>query len=79
MRVSALLTQIAGRWLAQCEEVDRAGEGSTPDEAVASLRDALEEYFGQVEAVAPPSRQAAESIEIVIVDAPTNAPERLTR
>jgi hypothetical protein len=71
MRVSAIVSLVEDRlWLAQCEEVDRAGEGATPDEAIASLREALEEYFGQAEAIAPPSQPPAESIEIVIVDAP---------
>jgi predicted RNase H-like HicB family nuclease len=71
MKVSAVLTQTAGWWLAQCEEVDRAGEGHTPDEAIASLREALEQYFGQVEAVAPPSEAPHERIEIVIIGGPS--------
>jgi predicted RNase H-like HicB family nuclease len=74
MKVSAVLTQADGVWLAECEEVDRTGEGKTPDEAVASLRQALEEYF-EVEAVAPPADAAPEAIEIVILDPPTAAPE----
>jgi predicted RNase H-like HicB family nuclease len=73
MRVSAVLTQTAGMWLAQCEEVDRAGEGRTVDEAVASLRAALEEYFGQAEAVAPPPETPRERIEILIVGGPPGA------
>jgi predicted RNase H-like HicB family nuclease len=75
VKVSAVLTQSGGLWLAECEEVDRIGEGSTPDEAVASLREALRDYF-DVEAVAPPSQPAHESIEIVLVDAPTSVPLR---
>jgi hypothetical protein len=71
MRVSAVLTQTAGRWVAHCEEVDRAGEGDTPDQAVDCLREALREYFGQPEAVAPPSSDAAVGpIEIDVVGAP---------
>jgi hypothetical protein len=66
MKVSAVLTEMPGIWLAQCEEVDRTGEGRTPDEAVACLRQALEEYF-EVEAVAPPPETAAARIEIVVV------------
>ncbi len=57
-------------WLAQCEEVECAGEGATPEEALAQLREALEEYFGHSEAVAPPAQQPRETIEIVVVDAP---------
>jgi len=73
MKVSAVLTETAGTWLAECEEVDRTGEGRTPDEAVASLREALKEYF-EVEAVAPPADARVEAIEIVIVDPPPAAP-----
>jgi hypothetical protein len=70
MRLSAVLTQGNDFWLAHCEEVDRTGEGRTPDEALASLRDALAEYF-DVQAVAPPSDAAPpSSIEIIIVDGP---------
>jgi len=70
MRVAAVVTWDGGRWLAQCEEVDRAGEGDTPEAAVASLREALEEYFGQAEAIAPPQEKPCEAIEIVVVDPP---------
>ncbi len=69
MRVSAVLTRTPELWLAQCEEVDRTGEGRTPDEALASLRQALVEYF-DVEAVAPPSEPVTPPIEIVVVAAP---------
>ncbi len=72
MKVSAILTQTPELWLAECEEVDRTGEGRTPEEAVASLRQALHEYF-DVEAVAPPEQRVSETIEIVIVDAPRGA------
>jgi predicted RNase H-like HicB family nuclease len=67
MKVSAVLTQTSGTWIAECEEVDRTGEGSTPDEAISSLREALKEYFA-VEAVAPPTNVAPDSIEIVVLD-----------
>jgi predicted RNase H-like HicB family nuclease len=72
MRVSAVLTQTAGVWLAECEEVDRAGEGKTPDEALANLREALAEYFAQAEAVAPPPSASLshEPIEIVVLNDP---------
>jgi hypothetical protein len=66
MKVSAVLTQVPGMWVAQCEEVDRTGEGRTPDEALACLHRALEEYF-EVEAVAPPSETASAPIEIVVL------------
>ena len=70
MRVSAVLTQTSGRWVAHCEEVDRAGEGDTPDQAVASLREALLEYFGHTEAVAPPAESQVEPIEIDVAGMP---------
>jgi hypothetical protein len=70
MRFAAIVSQVGERWLAQCEEVDRAGEGRTPDEAIACLREALQEYFGHAEAVAPPAQLPDESIEIVVVDSP---------
>jgi hypothetical protein len=68
MKVSAVLTEVRGVWVAQCEEVDRTGEGPTPDAAVAQLREALAEYF-DVEAVASPSDAVPTAIEIVIVGA----------
>jgi predicted RNase H-like HicB family nuclease len=67
MKVSAVVSQVGNRWLAQCEEVDRAGEGATREEAIASLREALHEYFGHTEAVAPPAEKPHEAIEIVVV------------
>jgi hypothetical protein len=70
MRVSAVLTQTAGRWVAHCEEVDRVGEGDTPDQAIACLRQALQEYFGHTEAVAPPSQADVGPIEIDVVGSP---------
>jgi predicted RNase H-like HicB family nuclease len=81
MRVAAIVSRDGERWLAQCEEVDRAGEGRTADEAIACLREALEEYFGHAEAVAPPAQPPRESIEIVVVDAPagTELRERAIR
>ena len=72
MRVSCCLDPDADAWVAQCEEVDRTGEGRTPDEAVACLRQALVEYF-DVEAAAPPAETVTDPIEIVIVAAPSNA------
>jgi predicted RNase H-like HicB family nuclease len=72
MKVSAVVSRVAAGWLAQCEEVDRAGEGSTPAEALARLREALDEYFGHVEAVAPPASQPHEPIEIVVIDGPSS-------
>jgi hypothetical protein len=71
MKVSAVLTQTPGLWIAQCEEVDRTGEGRTPEEALASLRQALDDYFA-VQAVAPPSDTPAAPIEIIVLSAPSS-------
>jgi hypothetical protein len=70
MRVTATVTRDGSRYYAQCREVDRAGEGATLDEAVASLKEALREYFGEVPAVAPPPEPRHDEIEIVVVEVP---------
>jgi hypothetical protein len=67
VKVSAVVSKVEGRWLAECEEVDLAGEGATKEEAVATLRAALDEYFHRAEAVAPPSDAPREAIEIVLL------------
>jgi hypothetical protein len=66
MRLTATVRRVGTRFYAQCKEVDRAGEGRTPDEALANLRAALEEYYGEVPAVAPPPHPEIEPIEIVV-------------
>jgi predicted RNase H-like HicB family nuclease len=48
-----------GAFVAQCLDVDVASEGDTQDEALASLKEALELYFEDTrghEALLPPSR-----------------------
>jgi len=67
VKVSAVVSKVEDRWLAECEEVDLAGEGATRDEALSTLRSALEEYFQRAEAVAPPSDAPREAIEIVVL------------
>jgi predicted RNase H-like HicB family nuclease len=74
MKVTAVLTRASGRWLAHCEEVDLAAEGDTPEQAVAALRDALREYFGHAEAVAPPAEQPESDVEIELIGAPKTPP-----
>jgi predicted RNase H-like HicB family nuclease len=66
VKVSAVVSRVEGRWLAECAEVDLAGEGATREEALATLRTALDEYFHRAEAVAPPSDAPHEAIEIVV-------------
>lgn len=72
MRVSAVITMEGSRYLAQCVEVDRMGEGATEEQAVASLRESLEEYYREVPAVAPPEHPEIEPIEIVITERPAH-------
>jgi hypothetical protein len=72
MRVSAVVTREGSRYFAQAVEVDRMGEGATEAQAVASLREALEEYYSEVPAVAPPEREEIEPIEIVITERPAH-------
>jgi predicted RNase H-like HicB family nuclease len=67
MKVSAIISQTSDGWLAQCEEVECAGEGTSEKEALAQLRTALEDYFHHAEAVAPPAQTPREPIEIVVV------------
>ena len=40
------------------------------DGALQNLREALQEYFGHSEAVAPPKDEPPETIEIIVVDTP---------
>jgi hypothetical protein len=67
VKVSAVLSRVDDRWLAECEEVELAGEGATREQALDALRAALVDYFGRAEAVAPPSEPRHEAIEIVVV------------
>src|SRR5215472_12401505 len=66
MKLTAAVTKENGRYFAQCNEVDRAGEGATAEEALANLRLALLEYFRESEAVAPPTHEDHEAIEITV-------------
>jgi hypothetical protein len=50
-------------WVAECVEATAAGEGMTAAEAVSQLREALEDRM-RPEAVAPPSSEEHESIEL---------------
>jgi predicted RNase H-like HicB family nuclease len=45
MRLTAVVTKEANLYVAQCAEVDIASQGSTIEESVANLREALELYF----------------------------------
>ncbi|HEY6461628.1 MAG TPA: hypothetical protein VIY73_15780 [Polyangiaceae bacterium] len=73
MKMSATMSWTGDAWLAQCEEVDCAGEGASAQEALAQLHEALEDYFDHAEAVGPPSEAPHEDIEIVIVGTASSA------
>jgi hypothetical protein len=72
MRFSAVITKEGARYFAQCEEVDRMGEGRSEAEAVRSLHESLVEYYREVPAVAPPERACEQAIEIVITERPAH-------
>ena len=58
MNFTYRLQKEQGGWLATCVESDAMGEGKTEQEAVASLRQSLEERMFRPDAVAPPSQEA---------------------
>lgn len=70
MRFTYRLHPEKNGFLASCVESDALGEGPSEQAAVASLREALEERMFRPDAVAPPSRQPDESIELVRADEP---------
>jgi len=45
MQFQAAITREAGGYVAQCLEVDVASQGSSPEAALLSLKEALELYF----------------------------------
>lgn len=65
MKFTYLLIREISGWTAECIEADAIGEGITRTEAVASLREALEERMFRPDAVAPPSKPDASPIELV--------------
>ncbi len=70
MRFAASITLEEGTYVAQCLEVDVAGEGATREEAVESLKRELEAYLHDSEAVAPPKEPAVSDVEIVVTEEP---------
>ncbi len=54
MKFTYRLQKEQSGWLAECVESDAMGEGKTEMEAVASLRESLEERMFRPDAVAPP-------------------------
>ncbi len=53
--------------LAKCLDLEASGEGTTREQALASLRAAVEERL-TIEAVAPPREGPELTIEIVVVE-----------
>jgi hypothetical protein len=64
MRFTYRIVEEKGGWLAECLEVEIAGEGRTSSDAVRSLREALEERMLRPDAVAPPAEAEACGIEL---------------
>jgi len=68
LRFAAYLSEDAEGFIAEAEQFDLAGRGPTRESAVKALREALEEKFATIEAVAPPSRPPqVPNIEVVVV------------
>ncbi len=67
MRVHAVIQLVEGHFEASCLEFEAIGEGPTRDQALESLRSAIQERE-QPEAVAPPESSAPPSVEIVVAE-----------
>ncbi|MDP9036902.1 MAG: hypothetical protein M3O50_19055 [Myxococcota bacterium] len=63
----AVLEEGEGVVRASCLDLEASGEGATTAQALASLRTAIEERLTS-EAVAPPRRGPAVTIDIVVVE-----------
>lgn len=69
MKLTYRLVSSPPGWIAECLDTEAAGEGATVEEAIASLRDAIEERLFRPDAVAPPSHpEKPPEIELVRVD-----------
>ncbi|MDP9149051.1 MAG: hypothetical protein M3O36_03795 [Myxococcota bacterium] len=67
MRLRAVLEDGEGVVRASCLDLEASGEGATREQALASLRAAIEERL-TIEAVAPPRRAPKLTIDIVVVE-----------
>jgi hypothetical protein len=67
-RYTARLSRTSSCFVAQCVEIEAAGEGSTREAAIRSLRAELEDRFGHVEGMAPPVSPNPISIELLVLD-----------
>lgn len=68
MTFSYRLIRDKSGFVAECVESEAAGEGKTAKDAVDALRRSLEERMFRPDAVAPPSRPAEGTIELVLAD-----------
>lgn len=76
MKFTYRLQTVHCGWIAECVESDAMGEGKTEREAIASLRESLEERMFRPDAVAPPSEEAPHA-PIVLELAGKPAPDSL--
>lgn len=76
MKLHYRLIQDANGWLAECLDAEAAGEGKTREEAVASLRCAIEERMFRPDAIAPPSSPKRAEIDLVLAPDGASLPER---
>ena len=58
---SASVWQEGDWWVAQCLDVDVAGQGPTEDEALANLREAVELHFEEPKATLTPMTRKIEA------------------
>lgn len=66
MKLHYRLIRDANGWLAECVESDALGEGKSAKEAVATLRQVLEERMLRPDAIAPPAETEETTIELVL-------------
>jgi hypothetical protein len=77
-RYTARLHRTSSSFVAQCVEIEIAGEGSTREAAIRSLKAELEDRLGHVEGIAPPVAPTPISIELLVLDDASETPDRDT-
>ena len=66
MRLPAAVTQDGSWYVAKCLEVEVASQGTTVEEALANLREALELYFEDTDAPRPMPSPIIAPVEIEV-------------
>lgn len=66
MRLTAAVTQDGSWYVAKCLEVEVASQGTTVEEALANLREALELYFEDTDAPRPMPSPIIAPVEIEV-------------